>query len=166
MIKYLLPLAAGLALLSCKKDGPEPGPTPKPDLTAEYFFTNQGDANLETLGLESRTFWPNVCGTGCNTMHLFGKMYYNVTPTQRIRHVSDELGRRDLAPGCLTQFEVRLVFRNPVYTPYTTAQPPASGYKVRLFVLPVDTIKDPTKGKYTFNWPADTLKYPEKRWYY
>jgi hypothetical protein len=84
----LLPL--GLALASCQKDeAPQPQPVPvAKDFTVGYKFINQGDARLETVWLQTKTFYPNKNGSGNNTLSIHDNTYPHITSTQQVSHAA------------------------------------------------------------------------------
>ncbi|MGI4874098.1 MAG: hypothetical protein ACRYFX_23305 [Janthinobacterium lividum] len=166
MRNHTLLLSAGLVLAGCSKKHDEaPAPASK-DFTVGYYFTNEGDANLSTVSLVTRTFYPGKTSSG-NVLQMFDNIYQNITPTQKIAHLFTEPHmNKTLYPGCLTYMKVYLGFRNPVYTPYPASQPPQGGYLYRIFELPVDTVTAAANCTRSFNWPSDTLKYKEVRAYY
>jgi len=169
MHKYLLPLVCAVLLAGCsKKDDPAPKPQPEPkkDFTVGYFFNNQNDSRLQTVWLQTLTFYPNKNGPGNNRLQVYDNTYPDITPSQRIAHVFTEAHmEKTLYPGCITYMKVILMFRTPVYTPYPAATPPANGHRFRVFELPPDTVTEAANCTREFNWPTDTLKYRELRYY-
>ncbi|MCI1186839.1 hypothetical protein MON38_05365 [Hymenobacter sp. DH14] len=160
--KYLPLLGIGLALASCQKDE-VPAPVNK-DFTVGYHFINQGDARVETVWMRANTFYPDKYGPGNNAMNIYSDTYPNITPNQRLSHIAATLDKT-LYPGCITYLKVTIGFRTPGYTPFPVAVAPSGGYRIRVFELPPDTVTAAANCTRTFQWPSDTLKYPEVRWY-
>jgi hypothetical protein len=166
--KYLLFLTVGLALASCQKDeAPQPDPVPvEKDFTVGYHFVNQGDARLETVWLQTKTFYPAKNGPGNNTLSIHDDTYPNTTSIQQVSHAaSSETRLKTAYPGCITYMKVIIWFRTPGYTPFPSAVAPSGGYRTRVFELPPDTVTAAANCTRTFTWPADTLSYPEVRYY-
>ena len=160
---YLLLLGIGLAFTSCRK---EQVPQPiKQDFTLGYYFINQGDARVETVWLQANTFYPNQNGPGNNSLNIYTNTYPNITPNQHLSHIST-IAEKTLYPGCITYMKVTIGFRTPGYTPFPAPVAPSEGYRIRVFELPPDTVTAAANCTRTFQWPADTLKYPEMRTYY
>ncbi|UOQ54767.1 hypothetical protein [Hymenobacter cellulosivorans] len=158
-MRYYL-YALSLALTGCDKKETNPQPEPKKDFTVGYFFNNGGDARLKSVALNTRTLYPDKNGPGIS-QQTFNQVYSDISATERIAHVFTEPHmRKTLYPGCVTNMEVILYFRKPVYSPFD-----ANGTRTyRVFELPADTVTAEANCTRTFNWPADTLKYPELSW--
>ncbi|WP_133274036.1 hypothetical protein [Hymenobacter radiodurans] len=166
----ILSLYIVLSFAACSKDNDDnPVPTksePKPDFTVGYYFTNQGDSKVETVWLQTKTFYPGKNASESNRLQFYDNTYPNITPTQQIAHVFTEPHMdKKLYPGCTTYMTVVLRFRNRVYTPFPAAAVPADGHRFRVFELPADTVTAAANCTRSFNWPSDTLKYPEVRFY-
>jgi hypothetical protein len=166
--KYVSLLLIGLALASCQKEeAPQPQPVPvAKDFTLGYQFINQGDARLETVWLQTKTFYPDKNGARNNTLSIHDDTYPNITATQHLTHAASSEARLKTAyPGCITYMKVIIRFRTPGYTPFPSTVAPSGGYRTRVFELPPDTVTAAANCTRTFTWPADTLTYPEVRYY-
>jgi hypothetical protein len=166
--KFVTLLTLGLALASCQKDeAPHPASVPvQKDFTVGYNFINQGDAGLETVWLQTKTFYPDKNGLGNNALSIHDDTYPNITSTQHVSHAaSSETRLKTAYPGCITYMKVIIRFRTPGYTPFPSAVAPSGGYRTRVFELLPDTVTAAANCTRTFTWPSDTLTYPEVRYY-
>ena len=169
MRQILLLLTSVFLLTGCRKDINEPALTPAKDFSLGYYFVNHGDGNIKTVYLDSKTFFPEKKGPGNNIQNNYYNTYENIGPNQTITHISDAAWmEKTLYPGCLTYMTVVIQFNHAVYTAFPATAPssvPPGGYQLRKFEMTVDTVTAAAKCERVFNWPADTLKYRELRYY-
>ena len=169
MQKYyrILGLCSIVTFYACSKDHEEtPAPTaPEPDFTVGYYFANQGDASVETVWLQTRTYYPDKNAAGNHRLQFYDNTYPNITPFQQIAHVftSPHMDKK-LYPGCVTYMKVIIYFRKGVYTPFPATTTTVDQHRFRVFELPAKTVTPKANCTRSFNWPSDTLNYREVRW--
>ena len=154
------------SLLGCSTEkDPQPTVEPSKDFELAYKFRNLGDANVEAVFLESWTYFPRV-----DRSYSYYSRYIDITPFQEIRHISKDssYAKHHVYPGCATYMSVILQFRHSVYTAFPSSNPyfDKADYRRREFELPAHVVEKAADGTVVFNWPSDTLKYHEKRYYY
>jgi hypothetical protein len=156
-------LAISLLFIACRKDAGRP---PRETFPIEYQFINNADANVKAAVFYTTTFYPNdtidASGDSTSLINWYDHAFNDLNPGDLVRLPLNKKGY----VGCVTQLKIRVVFKKPMFSPvlFDAGWDQFMTYS-RNYVGPVDTIRSPSQNIIKFNWPQDTLRYTEVKYF-
>lgn len=161
MKRLVLALPLLTILASCQQESPDPVTPPQEAkaeaYTVKYQFINEGDANLQSVVLWTRTTFPKG-----NEISLFDQAFNSVSAQDTLVKAVEGPYANLAYAGCTTRMFIRVAFKEPVYSRYPRSEYYGEGKNIqRHYEIALNTIQKAEDALVSFRWPSDTLKLQE-----
>lgn len=156
-----------LVIAGCQKEKLAP---PKETFPIEYRFLNEGDENVRAVNFKIFTVFTDDStdkkGNAYSTVQWLSSAINEVPVNGPVKI----FGAKPGYASCIGHLKLRVVFTEPVFSPFYEAEGIAGGSNlyngwtyVRTFVGDTITIQSASDAVLEFKWPSDTAKYKEVR---